>query len=54
MIEPSGVVWAMSALSIMTLVEFVYFAIFFTIVYVIAWGIIQVFRPIFRILYLEL
>ncbi len=31
-------------------VIFVYFAIFFMILYVIAWGIIQVFRPIFRIL----
>jgi hypothetical protein len=50
MIEPSAVVWALSALSIMMLVIAVYFAIFFMILYVIAWGIIQVFKPIFRLL----
>lgn len=47
---PSGVVWAMSALSIFTLVDFVYFLIFFVILYVIAWGIMQVFRPILKLL----
>lgn len=46
----SGTVWAMSALSIFTLINFVYFCVFFTIIYVIAWGVIQVFRPILRIL----
>lgn len=47
---PSGVVWAMSALSIFTLIEFVYFLVFFMILYVIAWGILQVLKPIFRII----
>lgn len=47
---PSGVVWAMSALSIMMLIIFVYFAIFFMMLYIIAWGIIQVLRPIFRLI----
>lgn len=49
-VMPVGAIWAMSALSIFTLIEFVYFAIFFMMMYAIAWGIIQVFRPIFRII----
>ncbi len=50
MIEPSGVVWALSALSIMMVVITVYFIIFWMILYVIAWGIIQVFKPILKIM----
>ena len=46
----SGVVWAMSALSIFSIIELVYFVIFFMILYVIGWGLIQVFRPIFKIM----
>lgn len=49
----SPVVWVMSAISIMMLVIFVYFAIFFMILYVIAWGIIQVMRPIFNIIFYD-
>lgn len=49
-VAPSGVVWAMSALSIFTLIAFVYFLIFFVILYVMAWGILQVFKPIFKIM----
>lgn len=46
----SGVVWAMSALSIFMVIIFVYLLIFFMILYAIFWGIIQVFKPIFQII----
>lgn len=46
----NGVVWALSALSIIMIAVLVYFAIFWMILYVIAWGIIQFLRPIFKIL----
>jgi hypothetical protein len=47
---PNAVIWVLSALSLSMLYFAVYAAIFFMILYAIAWGLIQVFRPIFRII----
>jgi hypothetical protein len=44
-------VWAISALILMTIIQAVYFLIFFMIFYVIGWGILQVLKPIVKILY---
>ncbi len=44
------VIWVLSAISLSMLYFFVYTCIFFMILYAIAWGLIQVFRPIFHIM----
>lgn len=49
-IQPSPVVWTMSAMSIMMLVTIVYFLVFFMIIGVAAWFIIIFFSPIIAIL----
>lgn len=49
-VQPSGVVWAMSALSIMMMVICVYFVTFFMIIGLIFWGVLQVLNPIFRLI----
>lgn len=42
--------FALTALFLVLLVDVVYFAIFFMIFYFIGWGIIQVLRPILKLL----
>lgn len=54
MIEPTGVTWSLSALFISMMITFVYFSIFWTIMYIVFFGIAQVFHTIYRFLSYEL
>ncbi len=42
----TATVWALSALSLMTIIQLVYFIIFFMIFFVIAWAIAKFVRAI--------
>jgi hypothetical protein len=50
-VKPSGVVWAFSALLLSMVIVTVYVAIFFFILFVIAYGIMKVLSPIMHFLY---
>ena len=50
MIVATPTIYFLSWLFLMMIVVMVYFAIFFMIFFVVAWGILQVFKPILRIL----
>ena len=50
MIVSNPVVWAMSALSIMTVITFVYFAVIFMLLYITAWAILQFWVPVMKFL----
>lgn len=49
-IQPSGTVWALSALSIIGVMIFVYFAIFWIMIFAIFWGIAHFYQVIYRFL----
>ncbi len=49
-LDPNGIVWALSGLSIMVVVVFFYFAIFWLFMYMVFFGVAEVCRAIFKII----